>query len=199
MKATAGTLARLADCIAAAGRVLARLSRPAWLWSAYWRLYPLWDVLRQEVPEIELPAGRSMRWNIRYRLHRRVIEIRDAQLVLRPYEEAEVTELAAAAAKSAELPPDTAAAVVEAAAIISSLRSRRRSSLPGDDAISREHVTAAPRNDIRAEAAALILVCHAIRRSRIVRQITGRPPSRITLLGRMTERVTRRLGAGSRV
>jgi len=102
------------------------LFRQAWLWSAYWRLYPLWDVLRQEVPEIELPAGHGMRWNIRYRLHRRVIEIRDAQLVLRPYEEAEVTGLAAAAAKSADLPPDTAAAVVEAAAIISSLQSRRR-------------------------------------------------------------------------
>ena len=74
-----------------------------------------------------------------------------------------------------------------------------RSSLPGDDALSREHVTAAPRNDIRAEAAALILVCHAIRGSRIVRQIADWPPSRITLLGRMTERVTRGLGAGSRV
>ena len=198
MKATAGTLARLGDRMAEAGRVPARLFRQAWLWSAYWRLYPLWDVLRQEVPEIELPAGRSMRRNIRYRLHRRVIEIRDAQLVLRPYEEAEVTRLAAAAAKSADLTPDKATAVVEAAAIVSSLQSRRRSSPPGQDAAPREHVTAAPRNDIRAEAAALILVCHAIRRSRIVRQIAGRPPSGMSLLGRMTERVTRSLEAGSR-
>ena len=173
MKTTAGTLARLADRSAAAGRVLARLFRQAWLWSAYWRLYPLWDVLRQEVPEIELPPGPGMRWNIRYRLHRRVIEIRDAQLVLRPYEE-EIAGLIAAAARSADLPPDRAAAVVEAAAIVSSLRSRLRSSLPGDDAVSREYVTAAPRNDIRAEAAALILVCHAIRRSPIVRRIACR-------------------------
>jgi len=198
VKTAAGASSWLADHLAEAGRGLARLFRQVWLWSAYWRLYPLWDVLRQVVPEIELPAEPEMRWNIRYRLHRRVIEIRDAQLVLRPYEEAEVTELAAAAAKSAELPPDTAAAVVEAAAIISSLRSRRRSSLPGDDAISRERATAVPRNDIRAEAAALILVCRAIRRSRIVRQIAGRPPSRITLLGRTTERVTKSLKAGSR-
>jgi hypothetical protein len=199
VKTTAGTLARLADRSAAAGRVLARLFRQAWLWSAYWRLYPLWDVLRQEVPEIELPPGPGMRWNIRYRLHRRVIEIRDAQLVLRPYEEEEIAGLIAAAAKSADLPPDSATAVVEAAAIVNSLRSRLRSSLPGDDAVSREYVTAAPRNDIRAEAAALILVCHAIRRSPIVRRIAGRPPSRITVLGRMTERVTRGLAAGSRV
>ena len=63
--------------------MLARLFRQAWLWSAYWRLFPLWHLLRQAVPEIELPPEPGMRWNIRYRLHRRVIEIRDAQLVLR--------------------------------------------------------------------------------------------------------------------
>ena len=100
-----------------AGRVLARLLRQAWLWSAYWRLYPLWDVLRQAVPEIELPTEVGMRWNIRYRLHRRVIEIRDAQLVLRPYAQADVLGLASAAAKSSGLFPDRAAAVVEAVEI----------------------------------------------------------------------------------
>ena len=35
--------------------MLARLSRQAWLWPACWRLYPLRDALRQEIPEIELP------------------------------------------------------------------------------------------------------------------------------------------------
>lgn len=118
--------------------------------------------------------------------------------MLRPYAKTEVAGLAAAAAKSSGLPPDKAAAVVEAADIVNSLQSRLRSSLPGHDPISREHVTAAPRNDIRAEAAALILVCHAIRRSPIVRRIPGQPPSRITLLGRMTERMTRGPQAGSR-
>jgi hypothetical protein len=118
--------------------------------------------------------------------------------VLRPYAKTEIAGLAADAAKSSGLPPDKAAAVVEAADIVNSLQSRLRRSLPGHDPISREHVTAAPRNDIRAEAAALILVCRAIRRSRIVRRTVGRPPSRITLLGRMAERVTRGLRAGSR-
>ena len=195
---TTGAPARLAGHLAEARRVLARMFRQAWLWSAYWRLYPLWDVLRQAVPEIELPTEPGMRWNIRYRLHRRVIEIRDAQLVLRPYAKTEVAGLAADAAKSSGLPTDKAAAVTEAAAIIDSLQSRLRSSLPGYDAVSREHVTAAPRNDIRAEAAALILVCHAIRRSRIVRRIAGQPPSPVTLLGRMTERLRRGPQAGSR-
>jgi len=198
VKTAAGASSWLADHLAEAGRGLARLFRQVWLWSAYWRLYPLWDVLRQVVPEIELPAEPEMRWNIRYRLHRRVIEIRDAQLVLRPYAKTEVAGLIAAAAKSSDLSPDRTAAVVEAATIVSSLQSRLCSSSPGHDATSQEHVAAAPRNDIRAEAAALILVCHAIRRSPIVRRIVGRLPSRITLLGWMTERVRGGTEPGSR-
>lgn len=62
MKPAAGAPSRLADHLAEAGRVRARLFRQAWLWSAYWRLYPLWDVLQQAVPEIELPAEPRMRW-----------------------------------------------------------------------------------------------------------------------------------------
>ena len=42
-------------------RVLARLFRQAWLWSACWRLFPLWHLLRQAVPEIELPPEPGMR------------------------------------------------------------------------------------------------------------------------------------------
>jgi hypothetical protein len=82
-----------------------------------------------------------MRWNIRYRLHRRVIEIRDAQLVLRPYAKTEVAGLAANAAKSSGLPPDRTAAIVEAADIVNSLQSRLRSSLPGHDAMARLALT----------------------------------------------------------
>jgi hypothetical protein len=126
VKPAAGAPSRLPDHLAEAGRVLARLFRQAWLWSAYWRLYPLWDVLRQAVPEIELPAEPRMRWNIRYPLHRREIEIGDAQLALRPSAKTELAGLIAAAAKSSSLPPDKAAAVVEAAAIVSSLQSRLR-------------------------------------------------------------------------
>ena len=74
MKTASCVPSRLTDHLAEAGRVLARLFRQAWLWSAR-RLYPLWDVLRQAVPQIELPTEPGMRWNIRYRLHRRVIEI----------------------------------------------------------------------------------------------------------------------------
>jgi len=159
VKTAAGASSWLADHLAEAGRGLARLFRQVWLWSAYWRLYPLWDVLRQVVPEIELPAEPEMRWNIRYRLHRRVIEIRDAQLVLRPYAKTEVAGLIAAAAKSSDLSPDRTAAVVEAATIVSSLQSRLCSSSPGHDATSQEHV-AAQRHPCRGSCAHPGLPCH---------------------------------------
>jgi hypothetical protein len=138
--------------------------------------------MRQAVPEIELPSDPGMRWNIRYRLHRRVIEIRDAQLVLRPYSTSEVAELAAAEARESRLPPDQAAAIVEAAVIVSSLQWRVRGSIHHHDRVPGDHVGVVPGNDIRAEAARLILVSRAIHRSRIVRQIAGRPPARVQRL-----------------
>ena len=120
-----------------------------------------------------------MRWNIRYRLHRRVIEIRDAQLVLRPYSASAVTKLAAAMAQESGLSPDRAAAVVEAAVIVSSLRWRIPGSVRRHNAVPEDNVVTVPVNDIRAEAARLILVCRVIRHSRIVRRIAGRSHTRV--------------------
>jgi hypothetical protein len=174
--------------------VVARVFRQTWLWVAYWRLHPLWHLLRQAVPEIELPPEPGMRWDIRYRLHRRVIEIRDAQLVLRPYAPSVVAKLVAAIAADSGLSPDRAAAVVEAAVIVSSLRSRARGLVGRHDGVPEDHVGAVPGNDIRAEAARLILVYRAMRRSRIVRHTAGRLPGRITLPGRTAGR---RQGGGA--
>lgn len=174
--------------------MVARVFRQTWLWVAYWRLHPLWHLLRQAVPEIELPPEPGMRWDIRYRLHRRVIEIRDAQLVLRPYAPSVVAKLVAAIAADSGLSPDRAAAVVEAAVIVSSLRSRARGLVGRHDGVPEDHVGAVPGNDIRAEAARLILVYRAMRRSRIVRHTAGRLPGRITLPGRA---VGRRQGGGA--
>ena len=178
---------------AQAGCVLARLFRLAWLWSAYWRLYPLWHLLRQAVPEIELPREVGLRWNIRYRLYRRVIEIRDAQLILWPYSSTAVAGLAAAMARESGLPSDKAAAIAEAALIRSALRSRVHGSVCCHNRAPENHFGAVPGNDIRAEAARLILMCRAIHRSRIVRRIAGPPPGRRTMLGRMADRATKLL------
>ena len=37
---------------------LSRLARQAWLWSAYWRLRPLWAALRHSPPRTDHIAGR---------------------------------------------------------------------------------------------------------------------------------------------
>jgi hypothetical protein len=71
---------------------------------AYQRLYPLWRDLYRAVPEIALnpPApsfvARISHGDLRYRLYRRVIEIRDGLLAMRPYMNAEPAPAAAVAA-----------------------------------------------------------------------------------------------------
>lgn len=72
---------------------------------AYQRLHPLWSDLYRAVPEIALspPAPsfveRIRHGDLRYRLYRRVIEIRDGLLAMRPYMTAEAAPGAAAGAR----------------------------------------------------------------------------------------------------
>ena len=109
---------------------LARWLRRAWLLYAYWRLRPLWVMLGQVIPEVELPREDGLRWNIRYRLHRLVIEIRDAQVVLRPYASAGIASHAEAATRSSGLSPRRRAAVIEAAILMNALGARRHGTPP---------------------------------------------------------------------
>ncbi|WP_052707192.1 MAB_1171c family putative transporter [Streptomyces rubellomurinus] len=69
---------------------LARWSRPLRARYAYRRLEPLWSALRATVPAVELlpdtaRTGRRAPHGAQFALYRRVIEIRDGQLALRPY------------------------------------------------------------------------------------------------------------------
>lgn len=153
---------------------LSRLARQAWLWSAYWRLRPLWAALRQVIPEVTLPRPSGVRLNIRYRVDRRVIEIRDAELALRAYSPPEVPGRAEAAARSAGLDADKSVAVAEAAVIATALAARRDGQPPRRDGTPGEVINAVPGNDLRAEVARLILVSRAFRRSPIVARIAGR-------------------------
>ena len=152
---------------------LARLGRQAWLWAAYWRLRPLWAALRQVIPEATLPRPPGVRRGIRYRVDRRVIEIRDAELALRAYAPPEVTGSAEAAARSAGLEPGRAVAVAEAAGIAAALAVRGDGEPPRRDGTQAEVINAVPVNDLRAEAARLILVARAFRRSPVVQRIAG--------------------------
>lgn len=157
---------------------LALMSRQLVLRRAYWRLHPLWAALRQAAPHVELPPQPGARSSTCFRLHRRVIEIRDAQLMLAAYCLKDIADQAAAAARSAGLAPEERTAVVEAAVLVTALNARRRG------AAAHQHGTAAPyvgtgqSNDLLGEVARLILVSRALRHSRIVRDFQVHPTSR---------------------
>ncbi|RKF24657.1 MAB_1171c family putative transporter [Micromonospora globbae] len=92
----------------------------------YRRLEPLWRDLITALPELELDASlrrplTAVR-DIDYALTRRVAEIRDARLALRPYMDARVTELAEQFAEQAELTAEEQRAAVEAAHLACALR-----------------------------------------------------------------------------
>ncbi len=58
------------------------------LYRLYRRLAPLWEALRAELPDIALGQRRRARWDSRsldFALYRRIIEIHDGRLALRPY------------------------------------------------------------------------------------------------------------------
>ncbi|MCA2215990.1 MAB_1171c family putative transporter [Jidongwangia harbinensis] len=92
---------------------------------AYRALEPLWSALRAEFPDIALhtPAtgGTTAVGDLDYRLYRRMVEIWDGQLALRPYRHADET------GATDEL---SARADAEARSIIAALRSRRDGAPP---------------------------------------------------------------------
>ncbi len=145
------------------------------MWGAYWRLHPLWAILSRAAPDVQLPPQPGTQFNARYRLHRRVIEIRDAELALRPYWNREIAGQAADAARSARLPPARRDAVVEAAVIVTALDARLRGAPARHDDTLAGPAGPVPQNDLGAEAARLILVSDAIRSSPIVRSFGIRP------------------------
>ena len=67
------------------GAHLSNLHRWVQDYSSYRALYPLWHSLYQSSPGIALEPPTASITDMHYRLHRRVIEIRDAWRALRPY------------------------------------------------------------------------------------------------------------------
>jgi hypothetical protein len=72
-------------------------------WRCYRQLQPLWSAVHQAVPQIALALPRGMRFHLRRRLYRRCIEIRDGELMLRPYCDPAAANLAVAEAPQADL------------------------------------------------------------------------------------------------
>lgn len=95
------------------------------------QLRPLWVALCAAVPAVHLSADRRSPWRLAERLHRRVIEIYDARLALRPYLSEAVGDRARRRAEADGLGGDDVAAVVEAAKLRAALAAMRDDVRPG--------------------------------------------------------------------
>jgi hypothetical protein len=106
----------------------------AWVrrYHSHRQLYPLWRELYRAVPQIALipaPAGNWPARDLAFRLYRRVIEIRDGQLALRPYYDGAVARTARRLGAAAGLDGAALDATVAAAVIAAALRA-----MAGDEA-----------------------------------------------------------------
>jgi hypothetical protein len=153
-----------------AGPAMMQVASQCGQWMAYWRLRPLWAAMVQAVPHVELPGERGAVFGIRWRLLRRVIEIRDAELALRPYWRGDVAARASAAARSAALSADQEAAVVEAAVVMQAADACKQGTPPSRAPVP-ELPWLAAGDDLHSEVVRLVHVSRLIRRRRIVGNI----------------------------
>ncbi len=119
-----------------------RVSRWARHYRALRRLHPLWTELCRAAPHVALAQPPSafvdavQVRDIEFRLYRRVIEIRDARLALRPYLHHAAGVAADAAARRCGLSGRAADAFVEATNLAAAARARAAGATAGQDAES---------------------------------------------------------------
>jgi hypothetical protein len=112
------------------GASAAKLVAWAHSYRSYRALYPLWRDLYKSSPDIVLePPGTSVS-DLNYRLHRRVIEIRDGWRDLRPYIDRTSNGVAAADPGASE---ESRQAFAEAAQIRQALHAKRTGTIPDDN------------------------------------------------------------------
>ncbi|MCC9307137.1 hypothetical protein LN042_08490 [Kitasatospora sp. RB6PN24] len=156
----------------------ARITAPArWLRARrrYRALEPLWSALHTAVPGIALAPSPTRRPPLRtaeFALYRRIIEIRDGQLALRPYLQPQLPEWLAAVGAGGE--PD--GAVLEAAALAAALEARR-AGRPGGEPAGPGWVPQPVPGTVAAEAAWLLQVAAAFAGSRLVAEVRQRAAS----------------------
>lgn len=134
--------------------------RTSWLLR---RLRPLWTRLSDAVPQVKLPSRLIAPRNAQFTLYRRVVEVRDAQLVLRPYVHPDIGAWTRQAATEAGLDERRVHQLVEAAGLASALDAqasdhRYRTESDGSDTPFRDIGS-----DPQAEARWLIAVSDALR------------------------------------
>jgi hypothetical protein len=160
--------------------------RPAeWVgaYVSYLTLRPLWEALYAVKPQIALRpysrrADRLIPVDLRFRLIRRVVEIRDGLLLLRPYRSPESQARATGLARRAGLRGAELAATVEAAEIAWSLRAMSRAGAVAETTTSEPAATAdfdGVAASVLDEVQWLTQVTHAFRRSPVVRAVLDQP------------------------
>lgn len=139
---------------------------------SYHRLSPLWRDLQEVTPEIALYPPASSRADaiavrdLHFRLHRRVIEISDGLLSLRPFLDADVATRARQAALGAGAAGDELETVVEAAVVTAGIAAKT-----SGQATAAAASTARLHGDPSGEVAWLERVARAYARSPVVRSI----------------------------
>jgi hypothetical protein len=149
---------------------------------AYHRLHPLWLAIYRTVPELVLAPPRWPRadrwnvWDVNFRLYRRIIEIRDGRLALRPYFDAGVAEDAHRRAADAGLDQVAQEAVIEAATLAAAIEAKATGRRPVEQPPSADG--AAGGGDLATELSWLTQVAKAFVSSAIVAAArTGRGSS----------------------
>ena len=124
------------------------------------QLQPLRSALLRAVPEAGRPGAVHARLEVSPRLHEQVIEIRDAMLALRPWQDPQVASAAAEAERAAGLDGDELAASVEATVLAAALHAKvaGRPEHHEADVTWQPHM---PGPDLRSEAAWLVKVSRA--------------------------------------
>ncbi|MFD8435306.1 MAB_1171c family putative transporter [Streptomyces microflavus] len=146
---------------------LGQLRRRRWERNSFTALEPLWREVTSAVPEVVLDPGTTEvdSHDLDFHLHRRVIEINDCVLALRPYRRTSVRNAAAAeAARRGTAGTPRGEAEVEAAVIAAAVAAKRTGlPLDGDEAPPATG-TRSRKGDLPAETAWLLLVAEAYAR-----------------------------------
>jgi hypothetical protein len=149
----------------AAGPLMTATSALCGSWLAYQRLQPLWAAVKEAVPGAELPAETGSWAGIRWRLQRRMTEIRAAEQALIPYRREDVAARALAAAQSAVLSPDLEQAFIEATVVLDAATARSRGELPALEPLAADRIRANTHHDLDSEVIRLVLVSQAVRQN----------------------------------
>jgi hypothetical protein len=142
----------------------------------YQRLHPLWAALADASPEIVLNPPPSHLADIidprdlRLRLYRRVVEIRDGYLALRPYFDRHTTAAARHRGATAGLSDQRLRFIIEAARIDTAIRNKRQGRMPTDPDTD---TALGGGTDTASEAAWLAQVATDFTRSSIVHDTTS--------------------------